>query len=82
MGWQQNMATMAKEQQAGAAASIGPGAGQKKRKHETSPQIETGQVCSKTGQFFLPRRLVLKYGSKTGMFLVLESLRRGHLQLI
>jgi len=51
MGWQQNMATMAKEQQAGAAASIGPGTGQKNASMKQSPQIATGQVCSKTEQF-------------------------------
>jgi len=56
--------------------------GEKNASMKLTPQIETGQVCSKMGQFFHPRRLALNYGSKTGMFLVLESLRSGHLQLI
>ena len=76
------MAAMAKVQQAGAAASIGHGSGSKNASMKLSPQIETGQVCSKMEQFFLPRRLALNYGSKTGMFWVLELLRREHLQLI
>jgi len=56
--------------------------GQKNASMKQSPQIETGQVCSKMEQFFLPRRLALKYGSKMGMFLLLESLRRERSQLI
>jgi len=52
MGWQQNMAAMAKVQQAGAAASIGHGAGSKKRKYETVTANRNRTGVLKNGAVF------------------------------
>jgi len=53
MGWQQNMAAMAKVQQAGAAASIDHGAGSKKRKYENSHRKSKQDRCAqKWSSFF------------------------------
>lgn len=46
------MAAMAKVQQAGAAASIGPGAGSKKRKHETVTANRNRTGVFKNGAVF------------------------------
>lgn len=76
------MAAVAKVQQAGAAASIGHSAGSKKRKYETVTANRNRTGVLKNGAVFLPGRLALNYGSKMGMFLLLESFRRGRSQLI
>ena len=52
MGWQQNMAAMAKVQQAGAAKSIDPGTGSKKRKHETVTANRNRTGVLKNGAVF------------------------------
>ena len=55
------MAAMAKVQQAGAAASIGPGAGSKKRKHETVTANRNRTGVFKNGG--LPKNLWVRKGN-------------------
>ena len=73
MGRQQDMAAMAKVQQAVAAAIVGHGKSSRRdQRLKNNPQIGTGRECSKMEQFFLIRQLVLKYGSKMVMVLLDE----------